>query len=360
MVNHVQFPGLGLEFTINRVAFSVAGLDIYWYGIILATGLLLGLLFAFHYAPDFGIDGDRFVDVVFIGTFMAIVCARAYYVAFVPFQYDSIWEMLDIRDGGIAMYGSLIGAFVFGGLACKWRKIPVRATFDAVSVGFLIGQGVGRWGNFVNQEAFGINTNLPWGMISEGTTSYLNWNQELLAMEGVTVDPNMPVHPTFLYESLTCFIGLALVWTLMRKRKYHGELFIWYLIWNGANRFWIEGLRTDSLMFSVELNLRTSQVIALAMVGVGLVIDIIMRKHSAGNQLLVPLAITGANLKKLKTADGPVAILKVLPATASHKEFVKETEELNRWLSQLDMGQYIQEMREIAPKEVEENGSTEN
>lgn len=360
MINHVQFPGLGLEFTINRVAFTVAGLDIYWYGIILATGLLMGLLFAFHYAPDFGIDSDRFVDVVFIGTFMAIVCARAYYVAFVPYTYESVWAMLDIRDGGIAMYGSLIGAFLFGGLACKWRKIPVRATFDAVSVGFLIGQGIGRWGNFVNQEAFGTNTDLPWGMISEGTRNYLTWNHALLASEGVTVDPNMPVHPTFLYESITCFIGLALVWALMRRRKYDGELFIWYLIWNGANRFWIERLRTDSLMFSVELNLRTSQVIALTMVGVGLAIDITMRRRSAGKQLMVPLAITSANLKKLHTSDGPVAIIKALPATASHAEFVKETNELNRWLSELDVKQYLQEMKENIPEEEIENGSTED
>ena len=122
MINLVQFPGLGLSLHINRVAISLGGFNIYWYGIILAAGLMGGLLFAFRYGPDFGIDTDRMVDVVVIGTVMAIVCARTYYVAMAPFQYQSLWEMMDLRNGGIAIYGGLIGAFVFGGLACKWRN----------------------------------------------------------------------------------------------------------------------------------------------------------------------------------------------------------------------------------------------
>ena len=200
MINLVQFPGLGLSLHINRVAISLGGFNIYWYGIILAAGLMGGLLFAFRYGPDFGIDTDRMVDVVVIGTVMAIVCARIYYVAMAPFQYQSLWEMIDLRNGGIAIYGALIGAFVFGGLACKWRKIPLLQMFDLVAMGFLIGQGVGRWGNFVNQEAFGCNTTLPWGMYSEATKSYLAANAASLAAQGMTVDPTLPVHPTFLYR----------------------------------------------------------------------------------------------------------------------------------------------------------------
>ena len=114
MVYHVQFPGLGLEFTINRVALSIGGFNIYWYGVIIAVGMLLALLYAFRYAVDFGIDSDRLVDVVAIGTVMAIVCARAYYVAMAPFEYHSLWEMVDIRLGGIAIYGAVIGAFIIG------------------------------------------------------------------------------------------------------------------------------------------------------------------------------------------------------------------------------------------------------
>lgn len=137
---------------------------------------------------DYGIDSDRLVDVVAIGTVMAILCARIYYVAMAPFEYQSLWEMIDIRKGGIAIYGAVIGAFVFGGLAAKWRKVPLLPLFDLVSLGFLIGQGIGRWGNFVNQEAFGTNTTLPWGMYSEGTEAYLKSVQVTLPA-GVTVDP---------------------------------------------------------------------------------------------------------------------------------------------------------------------------
>ena len=143
-------PGAGL--TVNRVALSIGGFNIYWYGVIIAAGMMLALLYAFRNAVDFGIDSDRLVDVIAIGTVMAIVCARIYYVAMAPFKYNSIWEMIDIRLGGIAIYGAVIGAFVFGGLAAKWRKIPLLPLFDLVSLGFLIGQGIGRWGNFfVNQ-----------------------------------------------------------------------------------------------------------------------------------------------------------------------------------------------------------------
>ena len=122
------------------MAQSIGGFNIYWYGVIIAGGMLLALLYAFRNAPDFGIDSDRLVDVVAIGTVMAIVCARIYYVAMAPFQYHSLWEMVDIRLGGIAIYGAVIGAFVFGGLAAKWRKVPLLPLFDLVALGFLIGQ----------------------------------------------------------------------------------------------------------------------------------------------------------------------------------------------------------------------------
>ena len=145
MVYHVQFPGLGLDLTVNRVALAIGGFNIYWYGVIIAAGMLLAMLYAFRNAVDYGIDSDRLVDVVAIGTVMAIVCARIYYVAMAPFAYQSLWEMIDIRKGGIAIYGAVIGAFVFGALAAKWRKVPLLPLFDLVSLGFLIGQGIGRW-----------------------------------------------------------------------------------------------------------------------------------------------------------------------------------------------------------------------
>lgn len=330
MINHVQFPALGLEFTLNRVAFSLGGLDVYWYGIILALGLLAGMAFAFHYAVDFGIDSDRLVDVMVIGTVCGVACARIYYVAFAPFKYNSLWEMIDLRDGGIAIYGAVIGAFLFGGLACLWRKIPLLPTFDIVAIGFLAGQGIGRWGNFMNQEAFGTNTTLPWGMISESTRNYLtNW-QAALAAEGVTVDPSLPVHPTFLYESIWCLLGFVLLWRYVKKRRFDGEIALLYVVWYGAERFVVEGLRTDSLMLP-GIGLRVSQVLALVSVAAALIALVVLRRKHQGQPLQVRLAV-----KDLKAyAKASPETWDSLEANAAHREFVQATAAWNEKIARL-------------------------
>lgn len=347
MVYHVQFPGLGLEFTINRVALSIGGFNIYWYGVIIAVGMLLALLYAFRYAPDFGIDSDRLVDVVAIGTVMAIVCARIYYVAMAPFEYQSVWEMIDIRLGGIAIYGAVIGAFVFGGLAAKWRKVPLLPLFDLVALGFLIGQGIGRWGNFVNQEAFGTNTTLPWGMYSEGTKAYLQSVQVTLPA-GMTVDPNMPVHPTFLYESIWCLVGFVALALYVKHRKFHGQIFLLYAIWYGLGRGWIEGLRTDSLLIG-NTSLRASQLVAYLSVLVAFALLVAGLRRAKGKTLMVPLAVRDIQ-KKVQAADrfSPDA----LPASASHAEFVAATEAMNDRLAGLDLDALdIEELEDPEPEE---------
>lgn len=329
MTYHVQFPGLGLELTLNRVAFSIGNFDVYWYGIIIAAGMLLAMLFAFRYAVDFGIDVDRLVDVVLIGTVAAIICARAYYVIFAPFKYESFWEMIDIREGGLAIYGGVLGAFIFGGLAAKWRKVPILPLFDLVGICFLIGQGIGRWANFINQEAFGTNTTLPWGMYSEGTERYLAGVQSTLAAEGITVDPSMPVHPTFLYESIWCLVGFVILALFMKHRRFHGQIFLSYIIWYGIGRYWIEGLRTDSLMITDTL--RTSQLVALISVAAAIILMVAGLTHSKGKKLMVPLAVAD-----VKMADGPTAVIPTsLPASASHAEFVKATAEMNKEIADL-------------------------
>lgn len=332
MVYHVQFPGLGLELTVNRVALSIGGFNIYWYGVIIAAGMVLAMLYAFRHADDFGINSDRLIDVILVGAVMAIICARAYYVIFAPVPYDSLWDMIDIRQGGIAIYGAVIGAFVFGGLMAHIRKIPILPLFDLVGVCFLIGQGVGRWGNFVNQEAFGCNTTLPWGMYSEGTNSYLSSVQATLAAEGVTVDPSLPVHPTFLYESLWCLIGVVLLTVFLKKRRFNGQLFLMYVIWYGLGRYWIEGLRTDSLM--ITSSLRTSQLVALLSVAAGIVLLVAGLQKSRGKTLMVPLQVE--NLKKLAQA-GDRFTVDSLPASASHREFAAATAAMNRRLEELDL-----------------------
>ncbi len=330
---HVQFPGLGLEMTVHRVAVSLGGFNIYWYGIIIALGMVLAMAFAFHYATDFGINSDRLIDVVFIGAVMAIVCARICYVAMAPFDYQSIWEMIDIRLGGIAIYGAVIGAFVFGGLAARWRKIPILPLFDLVAMGFLIGQGVGRWGNFANQEAFGTNTTLPWGMYSEGTHDYLASVQSTLAAAGITVDPTQPVHPTFLYESIWCLVGFLALWAFMKHRRFHGQLFLMYVIWYGLGRYWIEGLRTDSLLIG-NTNLRFSQVVAMCSVALAIILMVHNLQRAAGQTLMVPLAVE--DIKKQAKA-GDRFVVDSLPARSRHADFVTATAAMNRRLAELDL-----------------------
>lgn len=348
----VTFPGLGLEFDIHRVAFSIGGLNVYWYGLLIASGLMLAVVFAFRHAVEFGIDTDRLIDVVCIGTVMAIICARIYYVVMSPYAYSSVWEMVNIRDGGIAIYGALIGAFVFGGLACKWKKIPLLATYDLVAMGFLIGQGIGRWGNFVNQEAFGCNTSLPWGMYSIKTQEYLE-SAVVTVPAGVTIDPTMPVHPTFLYESIWCLAGFVLLALYFKKRKFNGDVALRYAIWYGLGRFWIEGLRTDSLLLVPSIGLRASQLMAAVTVVVSLLLEIILlRKYKEQQPMKVKLALSNDNLKlwKLAAEDGPTECSvsgDTMPANATHEAFENATREYNEKIEEALKGQIAlhQEMK---------------
>ena len=302
MVNHVSFPGLGLEMEINRVAFTVFGVPIYWYGVCIALGLLLGMLYAFRYAKSYGIDADRMVDVIFASTIAAIIGGRAYYVATAPFKYQSIWEMIDIRLGGIAIYGGIIAAFAMGALMCRVRKVPMLPMFDLAAQGFLIGQCLGRWGNFFNQEAFGGNTTLPWGMISESTQQYLQAVQETLAAQGMTVDPSMPVHPTFLYESIWCGLGFLLLWRYSKHRRFHGEMTLLYIMWYGFERFFVEGLRTDGLMVG---NVRISQAVAALSVAAALVLWVILRRKYRGVPLVIPALPGEENASEPTQIDEP-------------------------------------------------------
>ena len=337
MTNLVQFPGLGLSFHLNRVAFTIGGVSIYWYGVCIAVGLCLALVFAFRHSLEFGVDPDSMVDVILIGVVLGIISARAYYVAMAPFKYESIWEMIAIRDGGLAIYGGIIGAFVFGGLAAKWRKVPLLPLFDLVSLGFLIGQGIGRWGNFVNQEAFGTNTTLPWGMYSEGTEAYLKSVQVTL-QAGVTVDPTAPVHPTFLYESIWCFVGLALLVAYIKKRKFNGDIALRYLVWYGAGRFWIEALRTDSLLLVPSLGLRASQLVAAAAVVGGVALEIFLTRKYKSKPLMVTLALTAENrslLAKVRKAEPEFTVEREeLVASSPRKLFLERTNAYNERVKQ--------------------------
>ena len=233
----------GLHLTINPIAFTLPigenGWDVYWYGIIIATGFLLAVVYALIYNEKrFGINTDKMLDVVLVTVPVAILCARAYYVIFDGVPLTSIKDFFGFGSSsgfaGIAIYGGVIGAFLCGALMCKIRKVNLLDMFDLAAVGFIIGQGVGRWGNFVNQEAYGTFTGSSWwGMQSTRTIYEMG--------EGL-------VHPCFLYESVWCIIGFFVLNAIAKNRKFKGQVFLTYIVWYSFARFFIEMLRTDSLM----------------------------------------------------------------------------------------------------------------
>ncbi len=259
---NVEFPGIGIELVINPVAFSIGSFNIYWYGICIALGMSLALVYFFYNSKRFGVDPDKGLDVIIVSGIAAILGARIYYVIFSPYPFDDFMDMIDIRDGGVAIYGAIIAAFIVAIPMCKIRKVAILPMFDVAAIGFLIGQGIGRWGNFFNQEAFGTNTDSFIGMYSEGTNRYLTSLISSNSALASVLDATLPVHPTFLYESiwcLLCFVGLALY---SKRRKFNGEIFLLYLLLYGAERAVVEGLRTDSLML---MNARVSQILAVAL-----------------------------------------------------------------------------------------------
>lgn len=312
------------EFTIGGHEISIK-----WYGVIIAFGFLLAVLFGGRMAYKWKMSLDKMIDVLIYGTILGIIGARLYYVIFEWDTYkDDPLSIFAIWNGGLAIYGGIIGGIIGAFIVCKVRKLNFFNLLDIAAMSLLIGQGIGRWGNFANQEAFGTNTDLPWGMISEGTVNYLTGVQSTLAAEGVTVDPLQPVHPTFLYESLWCLAGFVVLALLIKRRKFNGQLFLGYIIWYGIGRFWIEGLRTDALM--VNDTLRTSQLVALVSVLAAFILMVLGLLRARGKTLMVPLAV--ADLKKLKETGGAFQV-EELPASAPHKEFARATAEMNRRLA---------------------------
>ena len=216
----LQFPGLGWEIPISRVAVSIGSLEIYWYGVIIAVGFGLGLWVYLSHNRSCGIHPDEGLDIILWSMLGAIVGARAYYVAFQWDHYkDNLKEIFNLRGGGLAIYGGIIGALIVAFIVCRSKKLPMLPVADAAFPGVMLGQAIGRWGNFFNMEAFGTNTTLPWGMTSDTISNYLSHHQAALLAQGVVVDPAMPVHPTFLYESLWNLIGVAvlLLWLFPRR-----------------------------------------------------------------------------------------------------------------------------------------------
>ncbi len=245
--------------------FLSAPITIRWYGVIIAFGLTLAVLFGGRKAYVWKMDINKMLDILIYGALGGIIGARLYYV-FSKWDYYSAnpSEIFQIWNGGLAIYGGLIGGILVAIIVCKVEKLNILNLLDLCGMSFLIGQGIGRWGNYANQEAFGTNTELPWGMYSVKTEAYLT---NLVASgTDIAVDPARPVHPTFLYESLWCILSFVILYIMCQKfRKFSGQVFLGYGILYGLERAVVEGLRTDSLYIG-DTNLRISQVLSLALV----------------------------------------------------------------------------------------------
>ena len=256
MYSEISFPSFGI--TLNPpTGFSVGPLSVHYYGLIIAIGLMLAVFYCSKRSHQFGLDEDTLLDGVLCVTPVAILCARIYYCAFSWDLYASNpISVLYIWEGGIAIYGSVIGAILGIIVFCKVKKVRIATVLDLVSLGFLIGQFIGRWGNFFNREAFGAETEsfLRMGLMkaSTGVVTYY--------------------HPTFLYESLWNFTGFLLLHFLSKKRRYDGQIALGYVAWYGLGRAFIEGLRTDSLYIG---SFRVSQLLAAGSCVVALTILLI-------------------------------------------------------------------------------------
>ncbi len=257
----VEFPKLNLAFNVTREAFMIGDFAIYWYAILIAVGAILAIIYGLSQAKKYGIDPDKLIDIAIFALVFGIVGARLYYVLFNLKSYSSFADVINIRDGGLAIYGGLIVGIITGFIVCRVNKTRFLPALDIAAGGFFIGQAIGRWGNFVNQEAFGVNTNSIFGMYSESTESYLSSVGWELYKQGIEVDPSASVHPCFLYESFWCALGFLIILLYRKHRKFDGEIFLFYAAWYGTGRAFIEGLRTDSLMVG---GFRISQVISIA------------------------------------------------------------------------------------------------
>jgi phosphatidylglycerol:prolipoprotein diacylglycerol transferase len=243
----INFPGLGLSFDPSGTAFVLFGFHFYWYGIIIAIGFLLAAWYAISRAKIFGLTGDHIIDGIFIAVPLALICSRLYYVVFnFELYHGNISRIFSFRGGGMALYGGVIGAVIGAWLYGRHKRIRLSVLLDVAAPALFIGQAIGRWGNFVNREAFGTPTDLPWRM-------------EVYSVE---LGRRVLAHPTFLYESLWCALGFLLLHFYARKRKFRGEIFLMYTAWYGLGRAYIEGLRTDALFF-LNTALRVSQALAL-------------------------------------------------------------------------------------------------
>ncbi len=290
----LEFPNLFGGVAINYYrGFTVFGVPIYWYGVLITIGVVLAYFYAMHRTKEFGLNKDRVFDVVFAALIGGFLCARIYYCVFTtldpnsPINYTFVTTFTGIRDGGLAIYGGIIGAFLVGFAACRIRKVNFFAMCDLASLGFLIGQTIGRWGNFVNQEAYGSVTDPDWIFGMTG---------DIISKE---VEAGALVHPCFLYESVWCLVGFVFLHFYSKKlRSFDGEVALLYIGWYGLGRAFIEGLRTDSLMLG---SVRISQIVAAVSFAAAIILLIVFKIVTEKKN--IPLYVNSEACKELAEKD---------------------------------------------------------
>jgi len=324
----ISFPGLfgGLSFNPDPKALDI-GNGIYWYGIMICLGVILAILFCSKQAAKYGIKEDDVYEMMIWALPMSVIGARLYYVVFYLDLYrnpDGSFNWSDaiaIWDGGIAIYGAIIAAAITLIIFSKAKKLSIGAMMDLGSMGLFIGQFIGRWGNFFNREAFGETTTLPWRM-------------------GLWMDAStyVEVHPTFLYESLWNFVGFLLLWLVIsRLRSFDGENACFYLAWYAFGRFWIEGLRTDSLyLFDWTIAgepVRVSQALSVVIFVVAVAVLLIKRsKHPSPDDLFVTrrlMAESAEQSEKFVAENGELEDVLVEEDQTIGEETAEDSEEEN-------------------------------
>lgn len=301
MSSQISFPGLSIPpFTVNPVAFSVGGIEIRWYGIIIVLGIIAGFSYAAYRAKQSGLSLDDMLDYVLVALPLGIICARLYYVVFFnDGSYKTFYDVIAIWEGGLAIYGGVLGGLLGMFLVSRHKKNKFRAVLDCFAPGVMIGQIFGRWGNFFNAEAYGTLDHIDFPFIGRIFTPHFEENYPLrMVIENGYVG-KIAVHPTFLYESVWNLLGLLLIHLFFNRKRFDGEVALWYFAWYGFGRFFIEGMRDDSLMLGP---FRVSQILALVLFAASIVLIVIGSKKAKKNAGILDGYIT--QFEKSDKTDG--------------------------------------------------------
>lgn len=339
----VRFTGIDHIFDVYSTfcEFSLFGKEfsIKFYGVIIAFGFLLAVLFGGRMAYKWKLDLNKMLDILLFGTIGGILGARLYYVLF-EWEYYRVHlaEIPQIWHGGLAIYGGLIGGILAAYFTCRHNGLNFLKLLDLAGMSFLIGQGIGRWGNYANQEAFGTNTEGFLGMSSAKVTNYIYAHESEFLAKGISMDPSLPVHPTFLYESIWCIFSFFVLYLICKKAyKFSGQLILCYGILYGAERAVVEGLRTDSLYIG-STSLRVSQVLSLVLA-------------------LACLAILIIKLVQLKKNPVPYTPVEELPPELDYQLDTEKAEKRDKRQKVKTAQQAKNKMLEKQQKEARKNGN---